>query len=283
MQSKSTTIYVGKIAATLDDDVMMKLLEACGKVKQWKPVKDPSNNQPKGFGFVEYEDAEGVLRALRLLNAVKIDGQELLLKSNSATQKYLEAYEQHRDQLRRHKQQQKQAQADTGAQAEKKEGEEEMDEAALDEANDNAALEIIMSIASEREAAAAARNARDEAVHDILSGAGLRPGDSLPPPPSGDRQTSAASSDRDRDRLRDRGDRDIRSGAGRHREDDRDGDLQDREERMLELEFEKERERQRREEAARRREEERVYLQALQRWEMHERCGAGFCFAQLSY
>jgi RNA-binding protein 25 len=54
-QSKSTTIYVGKIAATLDDDVMMKLLEACGKVKQWKPVKDPSNNQPKGFGFVEYE------------------------------------------------------------------------------------------------------------------------------------------------------------------------------------------------------------------------------------
>ena len=60
------------------------------------------------------QDAEGVLRALRLLNAVKIDGQELLLKSNSATQKYLEAYEQHRDQLRRHKQQQKQAQADAG-------------------------------------------------------------------------------------------------------------------------------------------------------------------------
>ena len=61
MQSKSTTIYVGKIAATLDDDVMMKLLEACGKVKQWKPVKDPSNNQPKGFGFVEYEVRQGNL------------------------------------------------------------------------------------------------------------------------------------------------------------------------------------------------------------------------------
>lgn len=52
---KNTTIYVGKIAATLDDDVITKLLEACGKVKTWKPVKDPSNNKPKGFGFVEYE------------------------------------------------------------------------------------------------------------------------------------------------------------------------------------------------------------------------------------
>jgi hypothetical protein len=29
---------------------------------------------------VEFEDAEGVLRALRLLNGVKLDGQELLLK-----------------------------------------------------------------------------------------------------------------------------------------------------------------------------------------------------------
>lgn len=46
-----------------------------------------------GFGFAEFTDAEGVLRAIRLLNGLKLDGQELLLKSNTATQKYVEAYE----------------------------------------------------------------------------------------------------------------------------------------------------------------------------------------------
>jgi RNA-binding protein 25 len=62
------------------------------------------------------QDAEGVLRALRLLNGVKIDGQELLLKSNTATQKYLEAYEAQRDQQRRAKaEQQQQQQQQDGA------------------------------------------------------------------------------------------------------------------------------------------------------------------------
>lgn len=56
-----------------------------------------------------------MLRALRLLNGVKIDGQELLLKSNTATQKYLEAYEQQRDQQRRAKAEQQQQQQQEGA------------------------------------------------------------------------------------------------------------------------------------------------------------------------
>lgn len=33
---KSTTVYVGKIAPTLEDAVVKQLLEACGPVKSWK-------------------------------------------------------------------------------------------------------------------------------------------------------------------------------------------------------------------------------------------------------
>ena len=84
---KSTTVYVGKIAASVDDALVRSLLDACGGVKSWKPLQDPETQKPKGFGFCEFEDAEGVLRALRLLNGLSLDGQELLLKCNTATQK----------------------------------------------------------------------------------------------------------------------------------------------------------------------------------------------------
>jgi RNA-binding protein 25 len=70
------------------DDVIRELLEACGQIKKWNPVKEPSG-QSKGFGFCEYVDGEGALRSLRLLNNLKLDGQELLLKPNTATHKYL--------------------------------------------------------------------------------------------------------------------------------------------------------------------------------------------------
>ncbi len=72
---------------------MRTLLDACGGVQSWKRASDPETNELKGFGFVEFEDAEGVLRAIRLLNGLKIDGQELMVKGNTATQRYLEAYE----------------------------------------------------------------------------------------------------------------------------------------------------------------------------------------------
>eukprot|EP00878_Enallax_costatus_P040344 GHUV01046510.1.p1 GENE.GHUV01046510.1~~GHUV01046510.1.p1 ORF type:complete len:123 (-),score=25.94 GHUV01046510.1:287-655(-) len=85
---RATTVYVGKIAASIPDTVIRELLEACGTIKSWNPVKEPSG-QSKGFGFCEYEDGEGALRSLRLLNNLKVDGQELLLKPNTATQKYL--------------------------------------------------------------------------------------------------------------------------------------------------------------------------------------------------
>ncbi len=89
-------MYCGKIASTLDDEIITSLLHACGKVKSWKRTTDPETKEAKSFGFCEFEDADGVLRSLRFLNGLKIDGQELLLKGNSATQKYIEEYEQNK-------------------------------------------------------------------------------------------------------------------------------------------------------------------------------------------
>ena len=90
--TKSCTLYVGKIAQTVDNKVIKKLLDACGTVKSWKRVEDTETGKPKPFGFCEYEDAEGVLMALSNLNELALDGQELLLKPNSSTQSYIEEY-----------------------------------------------------------------------------------------------------------------------------------------------------------------------------------------------
>ena len=54
-------------------------IQLCGSVKSWKRAQDPSNGKPKGFGFCEFESAEGILRATRLLNKLSIDGQELVV------------------------------------------------------------------------------------------------------------------------------------------------------------------------------------------------------------
>ena len=50
-----------------------------GRSNNLKRPQDPTDGTPKGFGFCEFESAEGVLRALRLLSKFNIDGQELVV------------------------------------------------------------------------------------------------------------------------------------------------------------------------------------------------------------
>ncbi|CAD7703997.1 unnamed protein product [Ostreobium quekettii] len=154
MVHRSTSVYVGKIANSVDDGVMQSLLEACGGVKSWKRQEDPETKQPKGFGFCEFEDAEGVLRALRLLNNLALDGQELLVKCNTATQKYIEAYESEKEAREAEKQE------------EKEEGEAPGN---ADEDRDNEVLEKIMAIVSDREDKIKKHKADQERAAEVLN------------------------------------------------------------------------------------------------------------------
>ncbi|CAN1320958.1 RNA-binding motif protein 25 [Linum perenne] len=91
-EKPQTTVYVGKISPSVANDFMLSLLQLCGPVKSWKRAQDPSDGTPKRFGFCEFENAEGVLRALRLLTKFNIDGQELVLNVDQATREYLDRY-----------------------------------------------------------------------------------------------------------------------------------------------------------------------------------------------
>lgn len=73
---------MGKIATTVEGQVVRQLLDACGAVREWKPVIDTETGRHKGFGFCTYERAEGALVALRVLNDLEVDGSKMQLKCN---------------------------------------------------------------------------------------------------------------------------------------------------------------------------------------------------------
>ncbi|KAK7307216.1 hypothetical protein VNO77_40077 [Canavalia gladiata] len=83
-EKPQTTVYIGKIAPTVENEFMLSLLQLCGPIKSWKRPQDLSTGTPKGFGLYEFESPEGVLRAMRLLTKLNIDGQELVINVNQA-------------------------------------------------------------------------------------------------------------------------------------------------------------------------------------------------------
>ncbi|RDY05544.1 RNA-binding protein 25, partial [Mucuna pruriens] len=91
-EKPQNTVYIGKIAPTVENEFMLSLLQLCGTIKTWKRPQDLSTGTPTSFGFYEFESAEGVLRALRLLTKLNIDGQELKVNVNQAMKEHLERY-----------------------------------------------------------------------------------------------------------------------------------------------------------------------------------------------
>jgi RNA-binding protein 25 len=236
---KSTTLYVGKIAPTVDDSVIRALLEACGPMKSWKRVQDPETQQPKGFGFCEYEEADGVLKALQLLNKLSLDGQELLLKWNTATEKYIEELQARkaRDAAAA------KARGETGkAAGGTADGRAASEDGAAEEGEDaeaskeNAILEKIMAIVSEQASKALLHKAADQFLSNMRDERGR--------------------SRRDDDRRA----RPSRDGGERAAE------------RQMEAEFAREKERERSRMAERNQELQRAYDERERAWLKHERC-----------
>ncbi|KAF8993497.1 hypothetical protein BDQ17DRAFT_1252830 [Cyathus striatus] len=95
---KQTTLFVGSISGGITDSFLNQLLSACGPIKSFKRLITPAN-KPQGFGFAEFEEPDGAIRALNLLNGVELpaleDGcanKKLLVKADEKTRAFLDAY-----------------------------------------------------------------------------------------------------------------------------------------------------------------------------------------------
>ncbi|EIN12176.1 hypothetical protein PUNSTDRAFT_49469 [Punctularia strigosozonata HHB-11173 SS5] len=93
-----TNMFIGSISAGITDAFLNSLLSACGPIKAFKRLITPAN-KPQGFGFAEFEDPDGALRAMALLNGVELpaleDGaanKKLLVKADEKTKMFLDAY-----------------------------------------------------------------------------------------------------------------------------------------------------------------------------------------------
>jgi RNA recognition motif-containing protein len=88
---RSTKVYIGKIPNGLSDYFMEQLFLECGQINSWRRILD-SSGKPLTFGFVEFTYVEGMLRCLRLMNNLQIQGSKLVCRVDTQTEFFIKEW-----------------------------------------------------------------------------------------------------------------------------------------------------------------------------------------------
>ncbi|CAH8384383.1 unnamed protein product [Eruca vesicaria subsp. sativa] len=295
VEKPQTTIYIGKIA-TVENDFMMTILEFCGHVTSCKRAEDPTTKKPKGFGFYEFESAEGSLRAIRLLTKLTIDGQELLVNVNQATKEYLLKYVEKKIENAKKAKESQAVRTGEGPESEREKavisaaptvGETGKDGEPKSKENIDIANSAVLTD-EEREADKVAKEKIESAIEERVKTNPLPPPPPPPPPADasgielafkskdGDSNNDIARTDAAANDVQTSGENsrlDTSSPDWSKRNDRRSRDRGEKEQEMDRYEREAERERLRKEREHRRKLEdaERAYQTRLRQWERKER------------
>ena len=71
------TVFVGNLSFDCSEEDIRSLFSQVGPVSQLRLVVDHSTGKRKGFGFIEFLDAETALSAVRNLNDIEFHGRPL--------------------------------------------------------------------------------------------------------------------------------------------------------------------------------------------------------------
>lgn len=109
---RKTSVFVGRISPSVDNETILKILEVCSKlyilifilqkcgaVETWKRLDDAKTKQYKPFGFCDYQTVDSAMRAIRLLNELDIGGQKLQVKVDEKTKTFMGDYEKRKIEL----------------------------------------------------------------------------------------------------------------------------------------------------------------------------------------
>ena len=76
---KLTKLYVGNLPWTVDDQQLGELFSQAGEVVSARVIIDRARNRSKGFGFVEFNDADTAQKAIEMFNEYEMDGRKLVV------------------------------------------------------------------------------------------------------------------------------------------------------------------------------------------------------------
>jgi hypothetical protein len=71
-------LYIGKIPSEVKDNIIERILKACGTVESWKRAIDASGT-PKSFGYVEFEEVEGAIVCMKIVNGLQVGQSKLVV------------------------------------------------------------------------------------------------------------------------------------------------------------------------------------------------------------
>jgi RNA recognition motif-containing protein len=73
----SKKLYVGNLSFSTTEDELRAVFERHGGVESVKVIMDRDTGRPRGFAFVEMQDAQGAAAAMRALNGTEVGGRSL--------------------------------------------------------------------------------------------------------------------------------------------------------------------------------------------------------------
>jgi RNA recognition motif-containing protein len=73
----SSNLYVGNLPFDVSEDELRDLFAAQGEVVSAKVITDRETGRPRGFGFVEMEQAEDAQKAIQSLDGQDFKGRNL--------------------------------------------------------------------------------------------------------------------------------------------------------------------------------------------------------------
>lgn len=74
-----TKLYVGNLPWTVDDQSLGDLFSQAGPVVSARVIIDRARNRSKGFGFVEFADAEVAQKAIEMFHEYEWEGRKLVV------------------------------------------------------------------------------------------------------------------------------------------------------------------------------------------------------------
>jgi cleavage stimulation factor subunit 2 len=78
MAAEKNDVFVGNLAYNTSIDILKEIFSKVGNVVNVRIVTDRETGRPRGFAFVEYEDAATALSAIRNLDGHDLNGRKVL-------------------------------------------------------------------------------------------------------------------------------------------------------------------------------------------------------------